>query len=149
MQRASPSRSNGNADSLYRLQDAAKRLGISYPTLKQWIYKRKIRVAQTAGGHYRVPSSEIERLSLTRPIAKKEQRKLSGIDLIPARNKLLGTIVSVKIEGLMAQVTMDIGGQLVTAIMTRDSCRELNYKPGISAYAIVKATEVMIIRAGT
>ena len=147
MQRLTTAKAIGNIGALYRLQDAAQRMGISYPTLKQWIYKGKIRVTKTAGGHYRVPKSEVERLALISPLGKNERRKLSGIDLIPARNKLRGTIVSVKIEGLMAQLTLDIGGQFVTALMTRDACREFNYKIGIEAYAVIKATEVMVVRA--
>jgi excisionase family DNA binding protein len=36
-------------------------LGISYPTLKQWIYKNKIRTIKTAGGHHRIPEPEIDK----------------------------------------------------------------------------------------
>jgi len=43
-------------------REAANILGISYPTLKQWIYKGKLRTAKTPGGHHRVPESEIDRL---------------------------------------------------------------------------------------
>ncbi len=40
--------------------DAAKILGISYPTLKQWIYKKKLRTVKTAGGHHRIPEPEFQ-----------------------------------------------------------------------------------------
>ena len=136
----------GERSDLLRLQDAAKRMGISYPTLKQWIYKRKIRVARTAGGHYRVPNAEVERLCRVKP-ARKSGIKRSGIDFVSARNKLLGTVVSLKTDGIMAQVTLDIGGQFVTSVITRDAARELGLKQGVSAYAILKATEVMVVRA--
>ena len=43
-------------------REAAQVLGISYPTLKQWIYKGKLRTVQTAGGHHRIPQSEVDRL---------------------------------------------------------------------------------------
>ena len=42
-------------------RDAAQILGISYPTLKQWIYKGKLKTVKTAGGHHRVPESELDR----------------------------------------------------------------------------------------
>ena len=42
-------------------REAAQVLGISYPTLKQWIYKGKIRTIKTAGGHHRVPEVEIDK----------------------------------------------------------------------------------------
>ena len=44
---------------LFTPREAAQILGISYPTLKQWIYKRKIRTIRTAGGHHRIPEKEI------------------------------------------------------------------------------------------
>ena len=43
-------------------REAANILGISYPTLKQWIYRGKLKTAKTPGGHHRVPESEIDRL---------------------------------------------------------------------------------------
>ena len=47
---------------LLKLRDAALQLGVSYPTIKQWIYKKKIRSVQTPGGHHRIPQSELDRL---------------------------------------------------------------------------------------
>ena len=51
-----------NADELLQLRDAALKLGISFPTIKQWIYRRKIRSVQTAGGHHCIPQSEVDKL---------------------------------------------------------------------------------------
>ncbi len=131
---------------LLRPQDAARRMGISYPTLKQWIYKKKVRAARTAGGHYRIPASEVERLSriMTAPSTGK---KPTGVQAISARNKLLGQVVEFKMDGLLAQVTIDIGGNYVTSLMTRDACVELGLGIGARAFALFKATEVMMIRA--
>ncbi len=56
----------------------------------------------------------------------------------------MGTIVDLKSEGLLSQVTLDIGGQYVTSIITRQSSEELRLKKGMQAYALIKATEVMI-----
>ena len=50
------------AETLLRPRDAAVQLQISYPTIKQWIYHRKLRAVKTPGGHYRIPQSEIDRL---------------------------------------------------------------------------------------
>jgi excisionase family DNA binding protein len=49
------------SDELLSPRDAARSLGVSYPTLKQWIYKKKLQSIRTAGGHHRIPASEIER----------------------------------------------------------------------------------------
>ncbi|PYS55998.1 MAG: molybdenum-pterin-binding protein [Acidobacteria bacterium] len=122
---------------LLKLRDAARMLNISYPTLKQWIYRGKLRSIKTPGGHHRIAQSEIDRLTNSSP-RKTSLRSISG------RNKLLGTITEVKTEGLLTQVTLDVGGQIVTAIITRQSSEELGLKMGMSAYALIKATEVMI-----
>ena len=129
---------------LLSVRAAAERMGVSYPTLKQWIYKRKIKAAKTAGGHYRIASSEVERMvgmKLTKPRSKEEV-----MGALSARNKLRGKVVVVKVDGLLAQVIIDVGGQFVSSIITSDSCRELGLKPGVAACALFKATEVMMNR---
>ncbi len=131
---------------LFTPREAAKVIGISYPTLKQWIYKKKIRTVQTAGGHHRVPETEVDRFlykaSEQHEVAdrRKNYRKISG------RNQLVGRVTDVQISGLMAQVTLSIGGQHITSIITADAVREMRLKVGETAAALVKSTEVMIVR---
>ena len=129
---------------LLRPQDAARMISVSYPTLKQWIYKGKIQSVTTPGGHHRIPRSEIDRLSQVTQGSKR--RRSSGLESISARNKLLGTVSEVKYEGLLAQVTINVGGQSVTSIITRDACEDLGLKKGVRAFALIKSTEVMVIR---
>jgi molybdopterin-binding protein len=129
---------------LLRPQEAAKMISVSYPTLKQWIYKGKIQSVKTPGGHHRIPRSEVDRLSSVK--VSSARKKSGGLELISARNKLLGTVSEVKYEGLMAQVTINVGGQNVTSIITRDACEDLGLKRGVRAYALIKSTEVMIVR---
>lgn len=131
---------------LYKLQDAAKLLSISYPTLKNWIYKGKINPIKTEGGHYRIPRSEVERLTGNKSVMLNQTDKPIGLSAISGRNKLKGIVTQVKYEGLLAQVTIDLGGQIITSIITKDACEELGLKPGVVAFALVKATEVMVIR---
>lgn len=125
--------------------DAARLAGVSYPTLKQWIYKGKIRSVKTVGGHHRVSRSEIERISGKTP-SKARSRKPVGLDAISGRNKLRGFVSDIRHEGLLVQVTMDVGGQLITSIITSDAAKALGLKKGSSVYALIKATEVMVIR---
>jgi molybdopterin-binding protein len=127
-------------------REAANILGISYPTLKQWIYRGKIKTAKTPGGHHRVPESEIDRMIPTKlrrgDIASRRLnfRKISG------RNQLIGRVLEIKYSGLLAQVRLAIGEQRITAIITADAAKEMRLKPGERASALVKATEVMILR---
>ncbi len=59
---------------------------------------------------------------------------------------MVGRVTALKVVGLLAKVTLDVGGQQVTAIITRDACRDLGLKVGEMAAALIKATEVMVIR---
>lgn len=127
-------------------REASRILGISYPTLKQWIYRKKLRSMKTPGGHHRIPESEIDRL-----LPKKLERgdistRRGNFRRISGRNQLIGRVLEVKFGGLLAQVTLAIGEQHITAIITADAARELRLKPGERAAALVKATEVMILR---
>jgi len=123
---------------------AARMAGVSYPTIKQWIYKGKIRTTKTAGGHYRIARSEIERL--TGQGARPKRGKPVGLDAISGRNKLHGLITELRFEGLLVQVTIDVSGQEITSIITSDAARALGLKVGTPVYALIKATEVMVIR---
>jgi len=65
---------------------------------------------------------------------------------VSGRNQLVGRIEEVRISGLMAEVRLSIGNQVITSIITARSAREMNLKPGQAAAALIKATEVMILR---
>jgi molybdopterin-binding protein len=130
---------------LLKPMDAAQLAGVSYPTLKQWIYQGKIRSTKTAGGHHRIARSEIERVTGTNRKASK-RRKPFGLDSISGRNKLPGTVTEIHYEGLLVQVTIDVAGNEITSIITSDSARALGLKEGVQVYALIKATEVMVIR---
>jgi molybdopterin-binding protein len=142
---------------LLHLGEAAHELGVSYPTLKQWIYRGKIKSIKTAGGHHRIPRTEVDRVlfatgkkapkAITAKQRVPQAASLSGLEhLISGRNQLVGRIRSLEVVGLLAKVTLDVGGQSVTAIITRDACRDLGLKVGETAAALIKATEVMILR---
>jgi molybdopterin-binding protein len=63
---------------------------------------------------------------------------------ISARNVLGGTILSITKGATTSHVTLDIGGTTVTASITNESVEELALTPGQPAYAVVKASDVMI-----
>jgi molybdopterin-binding protein len=130
---------------LLKLRDAALQLRIGFPTIKQWIYKKKIKSVQTAGGHHRIPQSEIDRF-LYRTRGKTAPQRDLVMRRISGRNQLVGRIDEVRISGLMAEVKISIGDQQITSIITAGSAREMQLKPGQTAAALIKATEVMIIR---
>jgi molybdopterin-binding protein len=134
---------------LLTVRQAAERLGVGYSTLKQWIYQGRVRTRVTGGGHHRIPEGEVDRLlapsaptSARAPVAE----RTGAIVSISGRNQLRGYVDEVRAEGLLAQVRLRIGDQVLTAVITRDAVDELKLRRGDEALAIVKSTEVMIAR---
>jgi molybdopterin-binding protein len=61
-----------------------------------------------------------------------------------ARNQLKGTVVSVSLGTVMAEVTVDVNGATIVAAITKESAERLGLAEGQSVVALVKATDVMI-----
>jgi molybdopterin-binding protein len=120
-------------------------IGVSYPTIKQWILSGKLKTVQTPGGHHRVAQSTLKPFiekdkSKAAPESRERYRRVSG------RNQLVGKIVSVRVEGLLAEVVVAVGDSNVTAIITANAVRELQLKKGDTVAALIKSTDVMIER---
>jgi molybdopterin-binding protein len=134
-----------NADTLLTPREAAASVGVSYATVKQWILAGKLKTNKTPGGHHRVPQSALTPLVKTTPAKPKVQSR-ERFRTTSGRNQLVGTIVEVKISGLMAKVVLAIGDQQITSIITADAAREMQLRKGQTAAALMKSTEVMITR---
>jgi len=137
---------------LLTVREAADRLGVAYSTLKHWIYEGSIRTTKTRGGHHRVSESEVQRtlVSQDKPAKIKTPPARGGVLVaLSGRNQLRGVVDEVRADGLLAQVRLRIGDQVLTAVITRDAVNELKLKRGDEAVAIIKSTEVMIGRSST
>ena len=120
----------------YPAGEAAKTLGISLDTLRRWDSAGKIKTARDASNRRIVPADEIVRL-----------RGEPDSEHFSARNRLRGTVTSVKVEGLIAQVELTIDTPArVVAIVTADAVEDLDLRNGQAATAVVKATSVMVQR---
>jgi molybdopterin-binding protein len=119
----------------YTASEAAQALGISLDTLRRWDRQGRIRVTRDAANRRLVSAREVDRL------------RGGGEQTLSARNRLEGVVRDVKIEGLLAEVELDVtrGGRLV-AVITRESAEALGLARGMSAKAVVKATSVMVER---
>jgi molybdopterin-binding protein len=121
------------AKAAYTAREAAELLGISLDTLRRWDREGRIRTTRD-GANRRVVSA-------------KEVARLRGADdaHMSARNRFRGTVQSVEVDGLLAQVEIVVTEPArVVAIVTRDAVEELGLKPGSPATAIVKSTSVMV-----
>ena len=65
---------------------------------------------------------------------------------LSARNQLPGTVKSIKLGGVMAEVVIDVNGLEVVAAITRTSAESLGLQVGDSVKAVMKATEVMVAK---
>jgi molybdopterin-binding protein len=136
---------------LFTVRDAAGRLGVSYATLKQWIYKGSVRTSRTRGGHHRIAETEIARLLAGTGGRRSARERSAGhhagpLVALSGRNQLRGIVDEVRCEGLLAMVRLRVGDQTLTAVITRDAIDELHLRRGDPAVAIVKSTEVMVAR---
>ena len=144
---------------LLTVRAAADRLGVSYSTLKQWIYDGAVRTVRTKGGHHRLTELEVQRLLLsdrrrrhravdeappaeTRPErrprhAPGSSRQVRRAGPLSGRNQLRGIVEEVRGDGLLAQVRLRIGDQRLTAMITQDAVAELKLKRGDEAVAII------------
>ena len=117
----------------YTAAEAARALGISLDTLRRWDRAGRIKTERDSANRRLVAASEIVRL------------KGGGGEHMSARNHFRGVVREVRVEGLLAQVELDVTEPAcVVAIITRDAAEDLGLRPGISAAAVVKATSVMV-----
>jgi molybdopterin-binding protein len=117
----------------YTAAEAARALGISLDTLRRWDRAGRIRTERDSANRRLVPAEEVARL-------RGEDR-----EQMSARNHFRGVVREVKVEGLLAQVELDVTEPArVVAIITRDAAEELGLTSGTAASAVVKATSVMI-----
>ena len=66
---------------------------------------------------------------------------------ISARNQLRGIVKDISGDGVLCEVTLDLGsGQEIVSIITRSSAERLGLKPGVEATALIKSTEVLLAR---
>ena len=126
-------------------REAARMLGISYPTIKQWILHGKLKTVPTPGGHHRISESALKPF-LAKDKLKPETESRERYRRVSGRNQILGKVMSVRIEGLLAEVVLSIEGQHITSIITAEAARELGLKKGMTAAALIKSTDVMIER---
>jgi len=135
-------------------RQAAAQIGVSYPTIKQWIIAGKLHTIRTPGGHHRIPPAALKRY-LPAPAAAPGSASRERFRTVSGRNQLVGAIVEVKISGLLAKVVLELGDrygelprapQRITSIITADAVREMQLRKGQPAAALVKSTEVMITR---
>ena len=116
-------------------REAAQYLRLTLPTFYRYLWEGKI-PSSKIGGRYRFKKSLLD---------KWLGKRAEGED-VSGRNKLVGKVSAIKRDAILAQVNLDVGEHKITAVITRDALEDLGLKVGDTAVALMKATEVMIIK---
>ena len=89
-----------------------------------------------------------DRRDLERLLGSDAGPQAAGLD-ISARNQLRGTVTSLTVDGVMAEIRLRIGDQDLVSIITRGSAERLRLRVGDEVIAVIKSTEVMIGKGAT
>lgn len=116
--------------------EAARYVRLTLSTFYRYIWEGKIQ-APKIGGRYRFKKGLLDQWL---------GKKRTGTEDVSGRNKLVGRVTAIKKDQIMAQVDLDIGSHRITAIITRDALDDLGLRVGDAAVAVVKATEVMVMK---
>ncbi|MFJ4253806.1 molybdopterin-binding protein [Microbacterium sp. NPDC090003] len=122
----------------YRIARAAQLLGVSDDTVRRWIDQGMLPVTDSTPAE--IPGDALA----ARAVELADEATAQGDSLSSARNRFVGIVTRVQIEGLMAQVDIQAGPHRVVSLMSAEAARDLRLEVGSLATASVKATQVVI-----
>jgi molybdopterin-binding protein len=121
--------------------EAAKALGVSMDTLRRWDRTGKLQVTRDERNDRRVPVTEVHRLL-------RDSEWQQAADDLAAHIRVRGVVRSIRSHGIKTLVELQAGPFEITATVTRDTLRRLELVEGGEAVVTIKATAVLIERAG-
>lgn len=122
----------------FRIAPAARLLGVSDDTVRRWIDQGLLPTTGTTPAE--IPG---EALAARAVALADEPDDPTGISS-SARNRFVGIVTRVRIDGVMAQVDLQCGPHRVVSLMSAEAAEELALEPGVLAVASVKATVVTV-----
>lgn len=124
----------------YRISEAASLVGVSDDTIRRWVHDGLLRAEKDAAGRQVVAGDELA----ARAVAIAATVHDTSAAQRSARNRFVGLVTRVEIDGLMAQVELQCGPHRVVSLMSAEAARELRLEVGSKAVAVVKATMVAL-----
>lgn len=122
----------------YRLGHAARILGVSVDTVRRLADDGKLKTTRSKGGQRLVDGARLAKLAETID----DDPAFAAVS--SARNHLLGIVTRVVRDKVAAQVELRCGPFRLVALVTRESVDAMKLQPGAMAYAVVKATNVVV-----
>ena len=124
----------------YRISDAAALVGVSDDTVRRWVRDGLLSAGRDDSGRQVVPGDELAARAVAIATAADDRSPVRR----SARNRFVGLVTRVEIEGLMAQVELQSGPHRVVSLMSAEAARDLDLEVGSRAVAVVKATMVAV-----
>jgi molybdopterin-binding protein len=123
----------------YRISEAAELLGVSDDTIRRWIDSGRLASSATDGPQS-VDGKSLAELAINNAKELTDERKTK----ISARNRFVGLVTRVDIQGLAAIIEIQSGSNHLVSMITADSARALGLEVGSKAIASVKSTDVVV-----
>jgi molybdopterin-binding protein len=123
-----------------RISEAAELLAVSDDTVRRWIETGKL-AASTDDSNRQV----IDGVALANfAVEQAKSLAASRADSISARNRFVGIVTKIQIEGLVAQVEVQSGANHFVSLITSDAARALHLEVGSKTVVSIKSTNVGI-----
>jgi molybdopterin-binding protein len=129
----------------YPLREAAALLGVSDDTVRRWIDSGSLPSSKTDSGRWVVEGAALAEFSREHAAALPPDPSNVARS---ARNRFVGLVTKVVMDGVMAQVELQCGPHTVVSLMSAEAARDLRLEPGKLAVAVVKATTVIVETPG-
>jgi len=123
-----------------RVSQAAGLLGVSDDTIRRWIDGGQLAASLDDAGRKVLDGAGLAAFARAQATATPDP---SGVRR-SARNRFVGLVTDVRVEGLVAQVELQCGPHRLVSLMTAEAARELALTEGSVAVAVVKATQVVV-----
>lgn len=124
----------------YRVRQAADLLGVSADTVRRLVDSASLTAHNRPGGVTMVDGVSLADHARTHQVAAQDPSTVGR----SARNRFVGLVTRLTVDGVMAQVEIQSGPHTVVSLISAESARELNLQPGSLAVAVVKSTNVIV-----